>query len=492
MAAIFNSPYRNIFILALFVFLITAYFSVGYYHLDEHFQILEFCNYMLGKSSASDLPWEFQQHIRPALQPALAWAIIKLVYFTGIKSPFAWALILRLISALLSWYIICKLCMQFIKEFSSELARKLFLFLSLFLWFIPFLSVRFSSENYAAIAFLIAIYLILRSEFTSPKNKYFYFGLVGLILGLSFFFRFQIAFSIIGLGAWLLFIKKQKWSHLFVLVFSAVLSIGLCIYLDYWLYGHFELSPLNYYNANITNHIAASWGVEPWWFYFESFIPLAIPPFSILMLLFFLIGIYLKPKHLLTWCIIPFLIGHFIVGHKEMRFMIPIIFEFIFLVAVGMDIFIESGKYLKIGRILFISFFALNAVLLIFRMLSPAQEAIKYYQYLYNFPHKKQMELFCLEKDIYKLSGVKVNFYRSKNVKPIVIINEFEFFNYLKFAKPDSVYYLEGALSDKIKYDGYLVESKYCILPKFVFKLNFNDWISRSRIWDIEELTKIK
>ncbi|HMG16209.1 MAG TPA: hypothetical protein VK590_12215, partial [Saprospiraceae bacterium] len=119
MAAIFNSPYRNIFILALFVFLITAYFSVGYYHLDEHFQILEFCNYMLGKSSASDLPWEFQQHIRPALQPALAWAIIKLVYFTGIKSPFAWALILRLISALLSWYIICKLCMQFIKEFSS-------------------------------------------------------------------------------------------------------------------------------------------------------------------------------------------------------------------------------------------------------------------------------------------------------------------------------------------------------------------------------------
>ena len=67
MKALFNSPYKNIFILSLFVYLITAFFSVGYYHPDEHFQLLELCNYKLGNSPASDLAWEFNERIRPGI-----------------------------------------------------------------------------------------------------------------------------------------------------------------------------------------------------------------------------------------------------------------------------------------------------------------------------------------------------------------------------------------------------------------------------------------
>ncbi|MBK5097796.1 MAG: hypothetical protein JJE01_08435 [Gemmatimonadetes bacterium] len=50
---------RNWLLVALVLNLAAAYFSWGFHQFDEHFQILEFANYKLGNSPASDLPWEF-------------------------------------------------------------------------------------------------------------------------------------------------------------------------------------------------------------------------------------------------------------------------------------------------------------------------------------------------------------------------------------------------------------------------------------------------
>jgi phosphatidylinositol glycan class B len=132
MSSLIKSPHKHLFISSLFVFIITAFFSEGYYHPDEHFQILEFANYKLGNSPASDLPWEFKEQIRPALQPALAYSTIKFLNFTGITSPFSHALLLRVLTALLSWFVICKSVLFLSKDFVSEKGKKIFIFLSLF------------------------------------------------------------------------------------------------------------------------------------------------------------------------------------------------------------------------------------------------------------------------------------------------------------------------------------------------------------------------
>jgi phosphatidylinositol glycan class B len=492
MKSVLNSSYRNIFILGLVVFLITSIFSVGHHHPDEHFQILEFCNYKLGNSPASDLPWEFHERIRPTLLPSLGVLLIKSMNIVGIHNPFTYTLIFRILTSLFSWLVISNLCLLLISDFSSNIGKKIFLFLTFFLWFMPFASVRFSSENYSAIAFLSAIYFILR--FTNDKlyKKSFQLVFAGLLLGFSFFFRFQIGFAIIGLALWLILINKMPWKNVFILMISGVFAMLFCVYLDFWFYGEFELTPVNYFISNIIENKAANWGTFPWWYYFQLFTFGTIPPISIFLLIFFFLGIYKRPTNIFTWCIIPFLIGHFIVGHKELRFLLPLVFCFIYLTAIGVNYFINSQKLKKSGRIIFISLVAINLLLLSFKMFIPAQEAIKSYKFLYDYSSKREIVLLCKEESIYELVGLEVNFYKSNAVKCIVLNDDKEVSDYLKENNSDSVFLLEQMLSSDTKYLGYTNETIYCPFPQWIIHLNFSNWISRARIWEIQELKKIK
>lgn len=492
MNIIFKSPYKNIFILSLLVYLITAFCSAGYLHPDEHFQILEFCNYKLGKSPISDLPWEFYEKIRPALQPALACFIIKILNFVSISNPFTYTIIFRILTALLSWFIVSKTSLLLINDFSSENGKKIFLFLNFFLWFIPFISVRFSSENYAAITFLSSVYLVVRYNDKASNKNLFQLIIAGLLLGFSIFFRFQVCFAIIGLGFWLILVNKMRWENLLILIMSGTCAIAFCIYLDFWFYGKFVFTPANYFFANIIENKAANWGTLPWWYYFVFFILNAIPPISILLLIFFLIGLFRKKTNIFTWCIIPFLIGHFVVGHKEMRFMFPMLFGFIYLAAIGIDYFLVNRKFEKTLRFLFIFSVVINTPLLIVKMLTPAQEAICYYKYLYNYSSKKEIVLLCNEKNIYDLVGLQANFYKSSNIKCIVLNDDMKISDYLNKYKPDSILQLERNITAGNKFAGYKNETIYCLFPRWVVHFNFNNWESRARIWKIQKLKKIK
>src|ERR1700757_84805 len=88
MKTIFQSAYSKYFIWGLLINIVAAWFSVGYHHPDEHFQILEVCNYKLENSPVTDLPWEFAAKIRPGLQPFIAYCFITVFNAVGINSPF--------------------------------------------------------------------------------------------------------------------------------------------------------------------------------------------------------------------------------------------------------------------------------------------------------------------------------------------------------------------------------------------------------------------
>ena len=74
---IINKEYRHfikknyIYLLSILTLIITAFFSSGYYHFDEHFQILEFAGLKLKMTLATNLPWEYTYQMRPAIQPAI-------------------------------------------------------------------------------------------------------------------------------------------------------------------------------------------------------------------------------------------------------------------------------------------------------------------------------------------------------------------------------------------------------------------------------------
>ena len=194
--------FHNIlFIIAIIVYTTTAFYSSGYFHADEHYQIIEFAGMLDATNESKDMVWEYHEQIRPTVQPVIASYIFKLCERLSIIDSYSKALFLRLITALLSLSIIYYFANTCKKIVSPEY-WKLFLVLSYFLWFLPFLNVRFSSETWSGIFLLLSISLVLRNYRSISA-----YCLIGAVLGISFLFRYQIAFSIIGLFLWLLFMR---------------------------------------------------------------------------------------------------------------------------------------------------------------------------------------------------------------------------------------------------------------------------------------------
>ena len=485
-----KSYFEKIFLSGFLIFVITAFFSEGFHHPDEHFQILEFCNYKLGNSPSADLPWEFKAQSRQTLPVFVAFVIIKSLYLLKVINPFTIAFILRLLTALSAWFIIRKLCIALLDNFKTENGKKLFAAMTMLLWFVPYLSVRFSSENLGGITFLFAIYLLLKRPSLSSYKKTISLAGAGLLLGFSFFFRFQMGFAIIGLGLWLIFINKLNWKNLLLLVFASSISVLLCICIDRWFYGNWVLTPVNYFTTQIIHDVVSYWGVTPWWNYFYLFILQGFPPISILLLAFFFIGIYKSPTNIFVWSILPFLIGHCAIGHKEMRFMFPMMFGLIYLAAIGIDHLHGLKKYEKVGRYLFFLSVMINVPLLILRMISPAQEAVNCYSFLFRYSSEENITLLCREKSIYHYADLPANFYRSSNVNCVVLNKDEEPLTYLNTYQPGKVYLLERKLPSNTEFTGYTNEIIYCLFPNWILRFNINDWESRARIWNIQKLRK--
>ena len=93
---------KRIYIIGALVFILTAWFSVGYNQFDEHFQILEFAGLKLGLTEKENLPWEYKCMMRPALQPLIVYSGYKAISSVGITNPFVIAFFGRLLSAILT------------------------------------------------------------------------------------------------------------------------------------------------------------------------------------------------------------------------------------------------------------------------------------------------------------------------------------------------------------------------------------------------------
>jgi len=308
-----------IFFTALIWYALTACFSEGYYHADEHYQIIEFAGSIDGSNSEADLAWEYGSKIRPALQPVICYGVFKGCEVLSIVSPYNKALVLRLITALFSL-----LTIYFFTESNKtqiqKKYQKLFLILSYFIWFLPFINVRFSSETWSGLFLLLSLGLILRNK-TSIRS---YISL-GIFLGLAFLFRFQIAFAILGIFLWLILVKKTTTVKMAVFTAAGLVMVVLGIILDSWFYGDLTLTLYNYFKVNLIEGRAAGFGISPWYHYIFYIFRYSFFPFGILIILSFLFLTFKRFKHLIIWASLLFLIAHSFIAHKELRFVFPLV-----------------------------------------------------------------------------------------------------------------------------------------------------------------------
>jgi phosphatidylinositol glycan class B len=489
MKDILNSNYKNYFLGGLILILISAFFGVGSHHPDEYFQIFEFANYQLGNISEDQLPWEFTEKMRPTFQPQLTAVFIKFCYLIGISNPFTIALILRVLIGFIVWTVTSQIVLKFLeKESKSEL--KLFLVLiTSFLWFTPYLYSRFSSEILSMALLLRVVYLI---EYTDKKPWH----LIGFYLAISFFTRFQLAFAIIGVIIYVLIRIKPHITNVIWAMFGFLVGIALMVELDTQFYGEFVFTPWEYFRANILEQKAAGFGTSPFYQYIIDGFLYLTPTLSIIVLPLLCIGIWKNKTSIWSLMFIFFFLGHSIVGHKEIRFLFPMIFTIIVLTYLGVQEVFEK-KWFQNRRKVFINVFkvvfALNLIILPIRTILPAQEAFVYFQKMSKIAEPRPSIFIGYQRAPFRYAHLPVNFYKNENVIEITASNEIDLKNKLDSLRPleTPVFVLSYNPEDKLR-DWKNLQEYYSILPSWIYYFNFNNWISRSRIWKIYSYDKIQ
>lgn len=475
---------QKVFFLSGLLMLCTAIFSVGYYHPDEHFQILEFAGYKLGITPESGLAWEYQSKMRPAFQPFIIVILYHFLDWIGLANPFNVAMLSRLLTAFFAFITLKKLYNSYAVTIQNERLRNWFLHISFLLWFLVFYSIRFSSENWSALFFLIAFAGL---HHIKSKNKPYLYLLNGAALGTSFICRYQVGFLIFGLGLWLLFIKKEKRNNLLLMIAGALIPLGFGLFIDHWFYDKWILTAWNYLDQNILHNKVAEFGTHPWTHYIKEIFLRGIPPFSLVYLVSIVLFIFFKPKDAITWSIVPFLFIHQIIAHKEIRFLFPLMGFMPAIIIQSLEHvnkkwfpdFIEK-KGIKLCARAFIIVSIASAVVLAF---IPAQSQVSLYKKLYtSYPSKISMYTTDPE---HPFGGTPtIYFYRSPNltinVRPLQEIKDSAGGTFL-FATKNPKEAQQLVVLKKLVYFSF---------PEWMRRFNYNGWMERDNAWYIYEVTK--
>ena len=359
-----------------------------------------------------------------------------------------------------------------------------FLLLSFLLWFSVYNSVRFSSESLGGRILIIGFALFLMKNRCKPVD----YLTTGIILGLAFLVRYQVAFMIAGFVAWLVFIHKAGIRNLVILSIGLFLAFIIGIFMDRWLYGEWVLTTWNYFNQNILLGKAAGFGTNPWWYYIGQTFMNALPPFSLVYISAIIIYVIYKPKDAITWTILPFLVAHFMIGHKEIRFIFSVIGFLPIMIISSAQIFLEKTGYgfaeRKVVRIFVKAFWYTNLILLGIIIFRPADDHISLYKKLYYHYQSPTILYFIEDNPYHRVENI--NFYKRKDL----VIKQVTSMNMIDPGNDTTVLFAtnkSGLLYDN-RFKSILIYSSF---PDWVKNFNVNNWIERTYFWYIYELKKI-
>lgn len=456
--------------LALLIFVLTAIFSIGHNKSDEHYQILEFAQYKMGKISAEELPWEFKENMRPTVQPWIVVGMVSMLQSVQITNPFFITLLFRLMTALLLWLIMVKFNRELCKiYFKDKTWLILFCACTFFLWYVPFNSVRFSSESYATIFLLSGLYCL----FKDLRNIKF-LSLAGLFMGLSVMFKAQMGLCVLGVFIGLLFLKKVpliKLLSLFAGIFGVVL-FGL--FLDIQFYDEFVFTPYNFIKANLVGGKASEFGTAPFYYYLIVFLMVTIPPINLVLPVAFFSGLHKLKMSPIVWAIVPYLLAHSIIAHKEVRFLLPVQYLMIFVTVYGLSVYFKDKKIRNYQRNLIKVAVVLNSLVLLYMGYKPAKGKVRYQKFLYEHIAEGNHIVISTKKDYYKIMGdMNTTFYRPKNLKSYYVNTTNELASFLNAQHINTAFYVHRGYAFSGTLPGYTLKKVFGLYPEFIENLPF-------------------
>lgn len=465
--------------------LLTAMFSQGVHHADEHFQILEFAGWKLGITPESDLPWEFSERMRPALQPAMVVAVHHVLSVLGEPDPFAVSMLLRLFTAVLTFIAALMLLRGWLlsEPRAADVGwLRFYLFLAFFLWFAVYCGVRFSSEGFSAALFAMGFAGIV---FPRDPSTRWPLLLCGTLLGLSIVARLQMVLMAAGLLAWCFLIERMPWKRIMILLAGCISASSVGVLIDRWFYGEWVLTAGNYIDLNLLQGRASEFGTQPWWYYLTVLFERLVPPFSLLFLLPPLVFFALHPRHALTWTVMPFLVAHMLLPHKEYRFLFPLL-PLLPLLVVGGLVAIDERGWLngvgsRVSRIFRAAFVAVHVPLLLVVMFKPAQDDAGLYRELYHLTGPGDVLLHANDDPYRQVTPIWYTRPSGIRVEPIQ--------DFAEWPSEGRVFFVAREKAPMLP-PGTEATLLYSSLPEWLLRLNAGGWADRTAVWRIWQLDR--
>jgi hypothetical protein len=191
-----------------------------------------------------------------------------------------------------------------------------------FSWILPYTRTLYSSEMLSSFLFFGALFCYDVSNRDGSRGWFIALA-VGFVFSLSFYARFQTAFSIGGFFLWMLLIPHERRLIVPVIV-GLIAGLGMNVALDAGFYHEWAFTPYTYYKVNIVEGKAASMGTASFLLYVGALAAMIVAPPLSLVLLYrgFRSSAIRQP---LTLAVLFFIVAHCLVAHKEERFLFPVL-----------------------------------------------------------------------------------------------------------------------------------------------------------------------
>lgn len=430
-------------LVSLAIHLVAGVMSVGFYDMDEHFQVMEFLSYKLGRTPVGNLAPEFLELDRSWMQPTLYEGIARFWMALGVRAPSVWACSMRIFSAIVGWASLVGLSLcaypwltvPGLPEQSKKWRERAVLMMT-FLYCMPYIHARTSSENLGGSFFFLAVALLFIAGLNPGKmlgnsNSSRFTQLswssslgIGCLLGLSFTCRYQMGFMILGFVLWCALAARVEIKKLMGMALGGALMVALEVVLDWRGFGVWTFAPWNYLRVAVLEGKAAKTGEFPWWYYFE-FLKNDVPILGNLLAGGVIIAWLRYPTHILTLSTAPFFIAHVFLAHKEPRYLFPMVSGVPILFTLGWKYLSDRFSQMKafeltkpVLRIVFFILLAINGAGLVVATLKPAM--VQPLLHTYFFDHQDEIKkVYYLGRDPFEIIGMQMDFYRPSGLEVI-------------------------------------------------------------------------
>lgn len=290
-----------------------------YFNPDEHWQTLEVAhNITFGYGH---LTWEWKKGIRSYLHPLLFALLYKVMGFLHLDTPWLMRKAPRVLQSVFASFADLYLYKLSRLIYDARVARWT-LFCQLVNWFMFYCITRTLVNSLETVLTVVGLFYWSSFASSSKKHPSGSRKLALFIASLACAIRPTSAITWLYVGFVDLWQERNRLKLIFLEVIPIGLSVlGLTSILDWWMYRSMVFVPLNFLKFNFFSAGGDYYGTHPWHWYFSqgySVMLFTFLPFS-------LIGIF-RSKDWRFSGLIAWVLGVYsILGHKEFRFVLPVL-----------------------------------------------------------------------------------------------------------------------------------------------------------------------